>query len=131
MRYRYSTVDIGGVAYVTEVLMLSEREGPQADNEFARPLVERLLDDNGKLQWALVPNPDYGKEGERPFKVEHRPQMPTPEETVAKERATRKAKLAAALADVLLDILDNEEPIEVLPTRLRVIMGETKGVRCG
>jgi hypothetical protein len=60
--------------------------------------------------------------------IEPRSPTKTPEEL---ERVARKAKLAAALADVLLDILDNEEPIEVLPTRLRAIMGETKGVRCG
>jgi len=131
MRYAYRTTDIGGTLYVTRVRLLAEREGPQADNEFARPITKPLLDANGKLQWALVPNPEYGKEGERPLRVERRPQASTPEEIAVQERAARKAKLAAALTDVLLDILDEGEPIEVLPIRLRTVMAKTVEVKRG
>ena len=132
MTWRIETVTVGGRQYIAGCRLIAERRGPEGDLEIDRAFTEELLDAHGKLQWALDPNPGYGKvtsEGgvdQRRYVIVHAPQEETPEEIAERDRQARIATVAAALPDILLAVAEGAE----LKEEVRKVL-QREGMRDG
>jgi hypothetical protein len=126
MTWKIETVTIGDRQYVSGCHFVAERRGPESDLEMDQAFVESLLDERGKLQWALDANPDFGKElpdgtvDRQRYMIVRAPQPDTSAEVAERERQARKAKIAAALPDILLAVAGGAELKEELRKVLEV-----------
>jgi hypothetical protein len=132
MTWKIETITIGGRQYIAECRLIAERRGPETDLEIDRALTVPLADERGKLQYALEPNPEYGKADEtgavdrRRYQIVHAPQKDTPEELAEREWQERRQVVAAALPDILLAVAEGAELSDAVRD---VLSSETGGAR--
>ena len=113
MIFRYQTREVNKKRYIAGSAFVAEKGDPAGEYEFPRAFTKDLVDEDGKLQWTIRENPDYGKpvpEGESPperYLIEYDPEPLTPEEQAAKEKRAKLAELRAVYAqEKVLELQD-------------------------
>jgi len=126
MIYKYELLESNGIKYISGYYLSSEKGSPRADDEFDRPAPLDLMDENGKLQWALVPNPGYGKKlpvhmeeetifevDDRKWLIKKRPQRLSADEIAGKERQSQREKI--------VQLYDHDKELKILREELAAL----------
>ncbi len=85
-RYKYETVTINGLDYITGFRFLGAGNPDPSAHEYPGAFTKNLLDENGKLRWVIVrDNPQ--------IIIEVR-QALSPEEEAAREKQEKRAEIS-------------------------------------